>query len=205
MNEILNLNINRDKLLEALIYFSKYLKYPTKMMLYKVLAELDFRHFRETGIPVTNLEYSAWKFGPVPKKLDEELSDRKKDVVIVPPDFSDSLTCIKEEWETEKGDIRKTFKFRAKRKPNLNVFSPRQKDILDNVLTIYKNVKPGTASKASHEKDTPWYITVKKTGKEGNTINYFDLLNSNSKISKEEAVEMIREVSAFQYNYDNKL
>lgn len=205
MNEILNLNINRKKLLEALIYFSKYLKYPTKMMLYKVLAELDFRHFKETGIPVTNLEYSAWKFGPVPKKLDEELSDRKKDDVIIPPDFSDWLICIKEEWETDTGEKRKTFKFKAKRKPNLDVFSPRQKEILDNVLTIYKNVKPTTASKASHEKDTPWYITVKKTGKEGEIINYFDLLNSKSKVSKEEAVDMVREISAFQHNYYNKL
>ena len=205
MNEILNLNINRNKLLEALIYFSKYLKYPTKMMLYKVLAELDFRHFKETGIPVTNLEYSAWKFGPVPKKLDEELSDRKKDKVTIPPDFSDSLICIKEEWETDTGEKRKTFKFKAKRKPNLDVFSPRQKEILNNVLTIYKNVKPTTASKASHEKDTPWHITVKKTGKEGELINYFDLLNNKSKISKEEAVDMVREISAFQNNYCNKL
>jgi uncharacterized phage-associated protein len=204
MTENLNLNINRERLLEALLYFSKNLKYPTKMMIFKVLAELDFRHFKETGLPVTNLEYSAWKFGPVPEVLNKEFTDKKNDEIIIPADFSNSLTCVKEDWETKKGEPRKTFKFKAKRKPNLEVFTPRQQKILEDVLIIYKTASPSTASKASHEKNTPWYITVKKKGKEGELIDYFDLLDSNSKITKEEAIEMVREVSAFQYNYSNK-
>jgi len=204
LTENLNLNIDRNRLLEALIFFSKKLRHPTKMMLFKVLAELDFRHFKETGIPVTNLVYAAWKYGPVPEDLNREITDRKNDDVKIPSDFSDSLKCIKEEWETEKGEKRKTFKFSAKRKPNLEVFTPRQKEILNIVLTIYKTERPSVASKASHEKGTPWYITVKKCGKEGEMMNYLDFLDDKSKISKEEALEMVKEISAFKYNYVNK-
>ena len=174
MTKSLNLNTNREKLLEALVYFSKNLKYPTKMMLYKVLAALDFEHFKEVGLPVTNLEYKAWLKGPVPFEFDKEISDRKNDCVIIPEDFSASIKYIKEEWETDSGEKRKSFKFFAKRKPKLEVFTPRQKEILERILFIYKNESPTTASKASHEKGTPWYKTVQKYGKEGELINYFD-------------------------------
>jgi uncharacterized phage-associated protein len=201
MSKNLKLNINRERLREAIVYFSKYLKYPTITMMYKVLASLDFEHFKETGLPVTNLVYQAWKRGPVPYEFDKEISDRKNDCVLIPDDFASALKCIKEEWETENGQKRKSLKFHAKRKPNLEVFTSRQIKILEKILFIYKNETPSTASKASHEKDTPWYKNIKKKGKQGEIIKYLDLLDDKSKITKEEAIEMVRELSAFQLNY----
>jgi uncharacterized phage-associated protein len=40
----------------------------------KLLYFLDFIHFKQTGKCVTGLDYYAWKRGPVPKKLFDEIS-----------------------------------------------------------------------------------------------------------------------------------
>ena len=62
----------RQKMLHALIYFSKNVLYPGKTKLFKLLNFLDFAHFKKTGRSVTGLEYSAWDRGPVPEALYRE-------------------------------------------------------------------------------------------------------------------------------------
>jgi uncharacterized phage-associated protein len=199
MNPKIGKYVNRQKLLEAIVYFSKGIKNPTKMMMYKLLAELDFRHFEETGMPVTNLEYVAWKRGPVPKGLHEEITEGEQ--LILPKDFSDSLGCEKSEIETESGQKIRMFLFRHKRKPNLKVFSPRQQRILKEVAEIYKYATATEASKASHEPGKPWTKTIKKYGREGDVIDYTDQLTEKSPVSKQEATEMMEEMRAFLSNY----
>lgn len=67
------INHNREKLLNAIIYFLKNTKYCGLTKLCKLLYYLDFMHFRETGRAVTGLDYFAWDFGPVPQTLYFEL------------------------------------------------------------------------------------------------------------------------------------
>jgi uncharacterized phage-associated protein len=62
----------RQKLINAIIYFAQNSAQCGKIKLFKLLYLLDFQHFQETGKPVTGLEYQAWKFGPVPVKVMEE-------------------------------------------------------------------------------------------------------------------------------------
>lgn len=196
-----NLNImpNRKKILEAIVYFSQLLKYPSKMMMYKVLAELDYRHFLETGLPVTNLEYFAWERGPVPKDFHHEITD--KDTICIPKDFTSSIYVETKEWVNKKGEDCKMFLFKSKRKPILQMFSPRQKKILEQVATIYKDATPTQASQASHEKNTPWQKTIALKGKEGELIEFLEILPKDSKINKEEAKERLSEIRAFTLNY----
>lgn len=202
MSVIPNIIPNRNKIIEAIVYFSKALKYPSKMMIYKVLAELDYRHFLETGLPVTNLEYFAWKWGPVPKDFDKEISDRKQDIICIPKDFTNSIYVDTREWVNKKtGEDCKMFLFKSKRKPNLEIFSPRQKKILDQVAAIYKDATPTQASQASHEKDKPWQKTIALKGREGDLIDFFEILPKNSKIDKDEAKERLNEILAFTHNY----
>ena len=62
-------DIYKSKLINAIIYFSKEVKYPTITKIFKLLNILDFYHIKQVGIPVTNKKYYAWKFGPVPSRL----------------------------------------------------------------------------------------------------------------------------------------
>jgi len=192
---------HRQKLLEAMIFFAESVKYPSKMMMYKLLAELDFRHFKATGLPVTNLQYEAWKRGPVPKELHKEISPQK-DEIVLPNDFGEGLWVEKVDCDTHDGSKKTMFLFHPRRKPHLNVFSPRQQEILKQVADIYKTATPTEASKASHEPGTPWTITVQKCGdKEGAIIDFLDFLDKKSPVTRDEAREMIEEMRAFQRNY----
>lgn len=54
----------REKLINAIIFFANHTKHLGKIKLFKLLYLLDFEHFRQTGQNVTGLDYRAWKFGP---------------------------------------------------------------------------------------------------------------------------------------------
>lgn len=194
---------NRKKILEAIVYFSKKLKYPSLVMMYKVLAELDYRHLQETGNSVTNLEYFAWDKGPVPKDFDREISDRECKEIILPKDFSTSLRIDKQDWVDEKGNNRYAFYFKEKRKANLDLFSPRQQKILNDIADIYKNTSPTDASNASHERDKPWYKVYVIQNKKGEYIDFFEFLPKNSQVNVGEAKENLFEIAVFQKNYQH--
>lgn len=187
-------------LLEALVYFSGSVKNPTKMMMYKMLAQLDYRHYKETGLPVTSLEYETWIFGDVPAEFHKEIT--RGDDVILPDFMNESLKVSKETFEMANGKMGKEFTFRpAKgRVPNLKIFSPRQQKILKEVVDIYRDAPATMASKASHERNTPWFRTKESEGmnKKIDLTKYADLDNS---INLELAKEKIREMKALIFNY----
>jgi uncharacterized phage-associated protein len=198
------LNPNRTKILEAIVFFSKKLKYPTKMMMYKVLAEIDYRHILETGMPITNLEYFAWKWGPVPKSLDEEISDRENNKIVLPKDFLPALIIDEQTWVNKKtGEDQKGFYYKAKRQPKLEFFSPRQIKILNDVAFCYKDTTPTDASAASHERDKPWYKVYHLKGEKNGYIDFFEFLPKDTTINVDEAKEKLFDIAVFQKNYQH--
>lgn len=70
----------REKLINAILYFAHRTKYLGKIKLFKLLYLLDFEHFRQTGRSVTGLDYSAWKYGPVPAKVMQEWDELEPDM-----------------------------------------------------------------------------------------------------------------------------
>jgi uncharacterized phage-associated protein len=68
------INHEREKLIEAVKFFAMHTRKLGKTKLFKLLYFLDFTHFRDTGRPVTGLEYFAWPMGPVPVELFNELA-----------------------------------------------------------------------------------------------------------------------------------
>lgn len=70
----------REKLVNAILYFAHGTKYLGKIKLFKLLYLLDFEHFRQTGRSVTGLDYRAWKFGPVPVEVMQEWDEPEPDL-----------------------------------------------------------------------------------------------------------------------------
>lgn len=70
----------RQKLINAIVFFATNTEYCGKVKLFKLLYLLDFTHFRETGRSVTGLEYRAWKLGPVPLDLVQEWEQLEPDL-----------------------------------------------------------------------------------------------------------------------------
>ena len=86
---------SREKLINAIVYFASSTQHCGKVKLFKLLYLLDFAHFRETGRSVTDLEYRAWKMGPVPLELMQEWDqlepDMAKAIEIVPEKVIDYI------------------------------------------------------------------------------------------------------------------
>jgi hypothetical protein len=190
----------KKRLLEALVYFSGSVQHPTKIVMYKMLAQLDYRHYNQTGLPVTDLEYESWDMGDVPAEFHREITQGND--VILPEFMNEALAVSKVQYEKEDGKIVTEFGFRPRkgRKPNLKVFSRRQQDILQEVVDIYLNVPAWMASKASHEPNTPWKRTVIAEGmnRKIDLIKYADLDKS---INLEVAKEKLEEMKALIQNY----
>lgn len=79
---------NREKFIQAILYFAHHTASLGKIKLFKLLYLLDFEHFRQTGRSVTGLEYRAWKMGPVPAQLVQQWDALENDlaeaVLIIP-------------------------------------------------------------------------------------------------------------------------
>jgi hypothetical protein len=190
----------RNRLLEAIVYFSGSVKHPTKMVMYKMLAMLDYRHYRDTGLPVTDLEYETWQMGDVPAAFHREIT-RGNDIIL--PDFlAEAINVSKEEFELMDGKRTVEFGFRPKRgrKFNPKVFTPRQRKILDEVVDIFKEVPAWLASQASHEPNTPWSRAVKAEGY-NKRIDYAKYADLDKSIDIEIAKEKLKEMRAHIDNY----
>lgn len=176
-------NIYREKLLNAILFFAKKVKYPSRVKMFKLLFFLDFMHFKQTGRPVTNQNYYAWKYGPVPKDLWEELTSGE-----LPQDFKQYISIEPFKMEPDK----EGFNFKAKRNPDMAVFTQRERDIMENLAFIFRDAKPSQLSEISHLENEPWDRTRKEKG-EWALIDYLLALDRQALISKEDAKEILKE------------
>ena len=188
-------NTYRKKLLHAVLYFTTKVKNPSKVKIFKLLYFLDFEHYRQTGQSVTNLDYFAYDFGPVPKDFYQEVGDN-----VVPEDFAKFLTIVSfaSDESGKKGGI-----FRAKAKPDLAVFSPREQGILEKLSFTFKDLDAKQISEISHFKNHPWDRTIKEKGKLAK-IDYALALDSEAQISADDALQTTRERTEMLQNFPLK-
>ena len=168
----------REKVINAIIYFAKNTKYCGKTKIFKLLSELDFEHFKQTGKSVTGLDYSAWPRGPVSSELFEELSGRML------PDLAKAIKIVLV-GELQQIVPRKQF--------DSKYFTKREKKLLSNFVEIFKDATAEQMKGSSHREGGPWDTTVKKRGLQ-QPIDYFMALDdSEGSLSRDEAAERVRE------------
>jgi len=175
-------NVAKEKRINAIRYFCKNTKDLTETKLYKLLYFLDFLHFKEVGRPVTDLEYFAWNYGPVPAKLFFEIKERKAPKEI--------LMCIIEERDVETGEKGKTS-FKSLRAPDLEVFSEREIKILKKVADIFRDAKAKDMTEITHLKNEPWHRTLESKGEKAK-IDYFLSLDRDAKIGEDMARDRLK-------------
>lgn len=142
---------SREKLINAVLYFSQKTKFCGKTKLMKLLYFLDFLHFKQTGKSVTDLNYFAWEQGPVPKTFFEEISGSpNKDLK--------SLVTIK-----NTGEFQQIVPKKGK-KPDLDFFSPRESKLLEKISFIFRDVQAKDISDISHLPNEPWNRTKQTKG-----------------------------------------
>lgn len=139
---------DREKLLNAIIYFLGATSHCHTLKLFKLLNFSDFEHFRQTGRTIFNLDYRALPMGPVPTKLFDEIkrggeSDLKAAINLFPvkDDITDAV-------------LRRDLKVRGKF--DKQYFSKRELRIIERIAEFFRDLKADDMSEFSHRKGEPW-------------------------------------------------
>ena len=135
---------NREKLINAAIYFADKTRHCGKIKLIKLLYLLDFEHYRQTGIPVTGLEYRAMKMGPVPMALFEEWE-------ALEPDFAEAVDIVPEQVINY---VRETV--RPKRDFDYSHFSRRELRLLAQLAERFQHDYSQPMINVTHAERGPW-------------------------------------------------
>jgi uncharacterized phage-associated protein len=137
-------NRNREKFIQAILYFAHNTAALGKVKLFKLLYLLDFEHFRQTGRSVTGLEYRAWKMGPVPAELVQQWDALEDDMAaairIVPEQVIDF-------WR-EKVVPLQPF--------NAEHFSKRELRILEDLAGEHADALSERMINVTHDQNGPW-------------------------------------------------
>ena len=172
----------KEKRINAIRYFCKHTKNLSETKLYKLLFFLDFLHFKEVGRPVTDLEYFAWDFGPVPTKLFFEIKEKRAPQEI--------LRCIVEEKDQLSGKSLGKY-FKSIRSPDLEVFSEREIRILKEVSDVFKEARATEIVEITHLKNEPYDRTLKTKG-EKKRIDFMLALDKDAKVDADLARERLQ-------------
>ncbi len=175
----------RNKLINAVLFFAQNTNYCNTTKISKLLYFLDFKHFEQTGYPSIGLKYYSFENGPVPRDFWLEVRDAE-----VPYDFKGKISLIRKTDEISPGY--KETEFVANENPDMDVFTPREKKILEDVTFIYKDIRAKEISEITHKEDYPWIVTREKKGL-NKEIDYTEAINEKSPISTSQATENIKE------------
>lgn len=183
MKKTILINHNREKLLNALIYFSKNTRSCGKTKLFKLLYFLDFIHFREAGKSVTGLDYYAWEKGPVPQDLFFELGQPD-------PDLRETVALLKKSGDEDD----KLCRIIAKKPFDLKFFSKRELKIMGDLAFIFQDVLAKDIVEITHLTGTPWDKTIKEKGHRKRIDYSLAVDGSKGSLSPEEISERMLEV-----------
>lgn len=139
---------DREKLLNAIIYFLRETNHCHTLKLFKLLNFSDFEHFRQTGRTIFGLEYHALPKGPVPTELFEEIKrgggkDMKAAINLV--EVKDDITD-----ELKRRDLKPRGAFDKK------WFTPRELKVLARIAEFFRDLKAEDMSEFSHKNKKPW-------------------------------------------------
>lgn len=121
-------------------------------VLYKLLYFIDFDYYEKYEEQLIGATYIKNHFGPTPCEFVKVMEEMKK---------NDEVEEIKSRYF--KYDQKK---YLPRKRPNLSMFSAREKELIDNVLTRLSDKSANELKDYSHD-DVPWI-----TAKEGKKIDY---------------------------------
>jgi uncharacterized phage-associated protein len=139
---------DREKLINAIIYFLEATNHCHTLKLFKLLNFSDFEHFRQTGRTMFGLEYRALPKGPVPTKLYDEIKsggDADLKAAIKLFEVKDEITD-----ELLRRDLTARVAFDKK------WFSRREIKIIERIAEFFRDLKASDMSEFSHENQKPW-------------------------------------------------
>jgi uncharacterized phage-associated protein len=129
--------------------------------LFKLLYFLDFEHYKQTGRSVTGLEYYAWKMGPVPVALREEIDYPE-------PDLAQKVAFESVRTKYQNNMLRITPQ--AEFDPIH--FTKRELHLLERLACEFAMSNADEMVEATHLETLPWHRVYCDEGKRQSLIPY---------------------------------
>jgi uncharacterized phage-associated protein len=139
---------DREKLVNAIIYFLGATKHCHTLKLFKLLNFTDFEHFRQTGRTIFNLKYRALPKGPVPTELFDEIKRGGGN------DLKAAISLYEVKDGVTDALLRRDLKARANF--DKQYFTKRELKILERVAEFFRDLKAEDMSEFSHQNNKPW-------------------------------------------------
>lgn len=159
-----------EKIGNAVVYLADRIPNLSKTKLLKLLYILDEISIKKSGIPILNLKYKVWKFGPVSEELFIDLSSEPK---------------LLEKFINR--DSRGDF-IVSKVKFSEDEFSENDIELMDFVVEKYGNKTAKELISYTHRVNAPWYNVAKENA-------VLELLESEVINSTEYLIDMSMVVS----------
>jgi hypothetical protein len=153
----------REKLVNAVLFFTKFTKHCHKLKLFKLLAFLDFEHYRQTGYPSIGLDYQAWPMGPVPVDFNNELDNPGADLR--------AAVRLSPKKDRDTGKLLR-LDLSPKRNFDPHLFSKRELRIMRELMHYFGDLKGEDMSEFSHLEGLPWRIVYRDGVGNGARIPY---------------------------------
>lgn len=153
---------NREKLINTIIYLSTNVEKCGKIKLFKLLYFLDFEHYKLTGRSVTGLDYYAWKMGPVPTRLYDEIQSPE-------PDMATALRFGEMSVYGGRGTM---MTIETKQAFDDKHFSRRELALMKRLTEQYKDSLADEMIEATHLENSPWYKVYELDGNKQGKIPY---------------------------------
>jgi len=135
----------REKLINAILFFSKNTDYCGITKLMKLLFLLDFEHFKVTGRNVTGQSYYAYPKGPVPGEIHSEISND------FDGDLADAISV-----RAEPSGPYTRYTVIPKRDFDESLFSKRELRILAELSFRYKALSATQMVDVTHAENGVW-------------------------------------------------
>jgi uncharacterized phage-associated protein len=169
-------NLQMQKIGNALVYLSSHISDLTKTKLLKLVYLLDEVSIRKSGVPIFNLTYKVWKFGPV-----------SEDLYI---DLSDDLRLVKDFLKFDAS----TQSFKPASEFCDDEFSDNEIELMNFVIEKYGAKSAADLVSVTHHPFSPWYNTAKEHNVleplEQELINHTDLIIDMKQLIAHDALKL---------------
>lgn len=184
-----------DKLVQALAYFAQRgVRDLDKMKAAKLLFHADKYHLLRYGRPVLGDMYACMEYGPVPSASLNVMND----LIAQDPAYPPVAKALFDEYVTVERFLRKHPVFRARKEPDLDVFSDSDIEALDYAVSTFGGKTAGQLSQESHDEPS-WKIANECRPAGSSVIMDYRLFFEGHP----EAADMLRFVEAQQEDRDS--
>lgn len=180
-------DLNRSRLLNAVVFFAENVHACGKIKLFKLLYLLDFEHFRQTGKSVTGVEYQAWKFGPVPVELMEKWEDMDENL--------GRLIHIEPEKIIDHTRLNVVVNSGVRFDPD--DFTPRQLRIMEALVARFRDTYSDKMIDVTHEQNGAW-DTIWQDGRGAYRVIPYELAVGEDVPEREALLSIARERTMYQ-------